>query len=301
MTDGVKYMKYHAGNLVPAGVETPTGQPLLSSSSGGSLIAGTYAVVCTFVDYSGTESGSSLRSVIAVSDGAYIQLTQIPVPVDASIAVIRVYVTPPNGATPYHEVDVIPGAASAYIYGVSSARAALRTELMDPLPVGVSLAHTKGRMFSAVGSVVYYSEPLRYGLCNIGDDFMMFPTPVTMLIANQEGLFICADKTYFLPDVDNAAPLQVVLSCGAVPHSAAAIPNSTDVAWLSTRGIVIGSVDGSVKAITDGVVAESFSGEGATIYREENGIKQLLSTASGTADTSLVASSYMIAEVIRGQ
>jgi hypothetical protein len=300
LSNGYVSYRIFQGALRAWGIETPARQPDAAYANIGILSIGTYLISCTFVDADGEESGCELPTVAVLTALGGIQLTNMPAPLSAQALFVRVYMSTVDGSILYRQVDLPAGTTEYTITAATSDGAVLRTELLNPVPPGTSIAHCKGRMYSALGNVLYYSEPLWYGLCSLNTNFQMFPAPITLLVAVPDGLFVCADKTYFYAGADSQDPLRVVAPYGAVANSASLIPNSTDVMWLSTRGLVRAATDGSLKALTEGAIAMQFAGDGASIYREQNGIKQYVSTATQAEVSSLAASSYMEADIIRG-
>ena len=91
-----------------------------------------------------------------------------------------------------------------------------------------------------------------------------------------------------------------LLPYGAVEGSAAHIENSNDIAWFSTRGLVIGSQDGQVKNVQEENVAVGAAQAGATLYREQDGMRQLVaSAAQGSGAAKAAASSFFEADIVR--
>ena len=92
-----------------------------------------------------------------------------------------------------------------------------------------------------------------------------------------------------------------VLPMGAVRGTLAKIPDSTDLMWFSANGPMRASQDGQVAALQSNRVAFPKADSGASVYRETNGLKQLITAIStqGVPSGAAVAGSFMDAEVIQ--
>ena len=75
--------------------------------------------------------------------------------------------------------------------------------------------------------------------------------------------------------------------------------NSNDIAWFSARGLVVGTQDGQVKNTQEETVAVGAAQTGATLYREQDGMRQLVSSLAGAQTSRAAADSFMTMEVVR--
>jgi len=173
------------------------------------------------------------------------------------------------------------------------------TVLLQPLPAGDILAFLNGRLFSALGSVLSFSEPYLLNLYNPGRNYIMFPAPITMVEPCQNGVFVSADQTYWIAGDPTVAELNPVLPYRAVRGTSGPVPNENSCYWLSERGIIVGTQTGEVKNLQEGVIATGNADSGAGLFREQNGIKQIVTPVSGPQDSIMAARSWMDAEVIR--
>lgn len=173
------------------------------------------------------------------------------------------------------------------------------TLLLQPLPAGDILAFLNGRLFSAAGPVLSFSEPFLLNLYNPGRNFIVFPAPITMVEPCQNGVYVSADQTYWIAGDPNAAELNPVLPYRAVRGTSGPVPNENSCYWLSERGIVVGTQTGEVRNLQQGVIATGGADSGAGLFREQNGIKQIITPVSGPQDSIMAARSWMDAEVIR--
>ena len=90
-----------------------------------------------------------------------------------------------------------------------------------------------------------------------------------------------------------------LLPYGAVEGSATRIENSNDIAWFSSRGLVIGTQDGQAKNVQEDAVAVEPAATGATLFREQDGMRQLVSSLAGAQTSRAAADSFMTMEVVR--
>lgn len=173
------------------------------------------------------------------------------------------------------------------------------TLLLQPLPAGDILAFLNGRLFSALGSVLSYSEPYLLNLYNPGRNYIVFPAPITMVEPCQNGVYVSADQTYWIAGDPSAAELNPVLPYRAVRGTSGPVPNENSCYWLSERGIVVGTQTGEVKNLQESVIATGGADSGAGLFREQDGIKQIITPVSGPQESVMAARSWMDAEVIR--
>lgn len=171
--------------------------------------------------------------------------------------------------------------------------------LLQPLPAGDILAFLNGRLYSALGAVLSFSEPYLLNLYNPGRNYIVFPAPITMIEPCQNGLYVSADQTYWIAGDPTVAELNPVLPYKAIRGTSGPVPNDNSCYWLSERGIVVGTQAGTVKNLQEGSVATGAAESGAGLFREQDGVKQIVAPVSGPQDSIMSARSWMDAEVIR--
>jgi hypothetical protein len=281
------------------GIETPTTTPTIAPAVG-ILPGGEYLLTCTFISSSGEESGSNLPVVVTVPDNSGLLLTNLPIPIATDVVAVNLYLSTAGGSVLYHVASVPIGSPGEYIYDTSSWGAQLRTTLVSPMPAGTSICASKGRVFSFVGNTLYYSEALRYGLCDFSNNYQMFASAGRALAGLITGIYIVTDdETFFWEGPDSTTPIRSVAPYGGVRNSVSYLPDGTGAIWLSTRGMVHASLDGELTPLTDGKIAMKYMGDGGTLCRESNGVKQYLGVASSMGNTALAASSYMNVSITR--
>jgi hypothetical protein len=274
------------------GVANPDGQPLPSFTAGaGALEPGLYLFAVTFVDSSGEESGASLAIDVTISQRGSITLNAIPQ--NSEAAYVRIYGTETGGSVLREFAEIPMGVTSFTITRTVQGRL-LETQFMRRLPAGQIIREFKGRLLIARGDTLWYSEALRYGLCSPANGFIQFPERITVMQPVTDGIFVVADKTYFLSGTDPKDMRQVVVSnyrgidgTGITVNGSIFDPEIVgDVAyWYSRAGAMLGLAGGVVRPLMENSVALPLYEEGVTAVREENGIRQAVTAlrGSGTA------------------
>ena len=291
-SNGIVSGRIHNGVNGPWGLETPANLPILTANAVGGLFPGIYQVAITYRNALGEESGTGPAQSVNVSAGGSIILTNLPVPVSGQITQTVIYCTPANGEA-LHKVATIPSNSSTYtITTMANATTILRTQFLQPMPAGDRIAQLNGVIFVSSGPNIFYTEPLRYGLCNLNENFYSFPQDVDEMLAvpdeaglrPQEGLYVCADKTYFIlragvPEAEQ----KIIFQFGAIRGTGVYMLNKPDVMWFSPRGQVTGGLAGHAKIDTEAQFMPGVMSHGASIIREQNGLKQIINTVNQSA------------------
>jgi hypothetical protein len=248
----------------------PATKPSVSVSGGGSFPGGLYQLILTAVDDAGRESPASQPVQVEVPDGCAV--------IVSAPGTCRVYMTPQNGDE-FFRVGEMSG--SLHIPLPPSGGARCVTRGLAVMPPGDAIAVSNGRLLVASGNVLYRSEPYSYGLYNPVGGHLLFPADITLLAPCGAGVYVAADKTYWLAD----DALREVLPYGAAVSSALHLPDSPSVAWYGERGLVIGDPTGSAQAVQADSVACEPGAAAALLMREENGLRQLVANVSDPRQT----------------
>lgn len=267
-------------------VEEPGGTPALSSA-GGSLYAGTYHVAVTYVHADGRESGTGESAQVTVNSG--IALSNIPVPVSANIATKRIYATEANGLQLRFVAEV---SAATTSYTITSRRMGdtLDKQFLCPPPAGTQVAFTRSRLFVAQGPYVFASIPYSYHLFDVRYEYFAFSEDVELMARTETGLYISADQLYFIDLTGEDASPRVISTSKAIPGTKTYIP-SEDIGegepgemlpcFAMENGIMLGSNDGSLTNTTESTLELGKIASGASMYRKEGGITQIVTTLRG--------------------
>lgn len=298
-SDGVQFWRWRSEVITPHGVPIPSTRPSISLKAGGSLPAGVYQVAFAHLAADGQESGMTDKVAVDVSFNQAeisfrIPTAQLP---DGVIAVVA-YMSDVNGDQLYRmAANGVPGAVIR-IGLLPEGGSQAQTQYLTPMPAGRIVREYKGRLLVARGNVLYKSQPYAYALHDPVADFVLFPADIDMVAPVEGGVYVAADKTYFI--AGDFEGMRVVLPCGAAFGSDTSLPESTGVAWLSHRGLVTADTLGTVSSKQEATVAIDKPQAAATLFREERGMRQLVSAVSQTERGSVAkALSFMDAQVVR--
>ncbi|MEG0194488.1 MAG: hypothetical protein RR857_23855 [Comamonas sp.] len=276
-----------------------TPRPLLTpvlSATQGAMNAGRYQVCITQFGQAG-ESASTAPRTIDLPAGGGIRISDIPPAPFGCITLI--YMTAPDGEVFGRvAVDIVGGVAE--VVAPLPLGAGCQTLLLEPMPAGSIVRHSNGRLIVAVGNLLIYSEPFMPGLYRPSKNYIPFPARITLIEPCGRGIFVAADKTYWLGGEITGASLDEVLPYGALPHSGGNDPIKPDTCfWMSERGLVFGAKDGSVSNVQEDQLALSGGTAGATVFREHGGQKHVLAAVQDPSKTQASFGGRFDAEIIR--
>ena len=280
------------------GVGAPPNAPSMSAGSGG-LAAGLYQATVTYANDTGEESGAPLPAQIDAAEGSSITISGIPTPADPAVTRVRIYVSPANGEELYRQAELLPGTSTFSVYQVATGRPRLRTTLLSAPPPGDIVRAGFGRLWIASGPMLWFTEAFSSSHVNASRNFIRFPADVSVVQPVSDGIHIVADRHYFLPSGNPAAALVKGPAYGAVIGTGIYMNNGKAGAWMSTRGFVIGGPGGEVTNIQEARVAVDPMARGSVLFREEDGMRQLVGAFSDGEQTALAARSFIRAEVVR--
>jgi len=196
-----------------------------------------------------------------------------------------VFVEVNNGVVFTNGTDIgFIDASGASLFG------AVTTEFKRRMPAGQHLAFHNGRLWVAVGSILYRSDAYNIEQYDERTGVLPMPADIEMLKAVQSesggGLWLAyTGKTAFLQGGDEA--FKDVVPYGAVPHTATHGKaewfgvqglSGNIVVWRSSRGVCVGDETGRMINMSEGSVALKPGTEGAAIIRHSGGGTHFLST-----------------------
>lgn len=278
-TDSVRYDGAVKQWAVPEPVVNVTLVP-------GYLPAGVYKVGVTALGDDAVESGCN--SYILTLDGTKaIQVTS------ADSRPLRLYCSVANGATLFYQGGL------QTIVQVDDSRETLTTDGMWAFPAVERLVSCNAMLVGSVGRYVYVSDPFHPHLWQPDRGFFQFPAPVTVLAATNGGVYVAADKTYFLSRLDTEEPQQrTVLEFGAVEGTGVKL-NDTSVSWFTVYGQANGGPDGNVSLPNSGVFAPSTTSLGAAGLLDHNGVQSVVTTMHGQERANrMAAGDYYRARIL---
>ena len=280
--------------------------------SGGGMAAGTYRVGLTWIDADGRESGCAGLLEVMLAEGESIRLFDIPAaPEDAEW--VRVYVSPPNEGELYASADLLPAVTNTVITGVGDG-ATLKTLLRQVMPPCEILRYWNTYLLGAMGNLLIWSDPLRYGLTT-HDNYMRFGERITLIEPVGEGsegagVYLADHKnTYWLSGGDPQKWRRMIkLDVPAVFGASTTVKGTsvglqTDemvVVWLGANGVFYaGLPGGNITPLTEGRLAIPAGDEGAMVFRESQGLRQLIASYIRSAPASLAIGDRAAATVTR--
>lgn len=262
----------------------PSPDPAVAVTTG-ALRAGKYLVAFTSTTADGESPATQPVQLDVPDNGGIMFLADEPV---------NVFMSGPNGNILTFQVRA---SGDAIIVHNESGRRCetLNTALM---PAGNIVRHYNGRMLVASGPSLYASNPYNYGVYDPSSSYFPFPADITVVEPTDNGLYICADKTYWIGDLYEDK-LQALLPYGAILGSSVQSPEDQSVYWSSPRGLIRADKNASVKNLQEDALEIAPARRGATQFRERDGAHHVVSTRFGVEPSVAVATSYMDAEIIR--
>lgn len=270
----------------------PAVAPSVSAIAGG-LPEGRYQLAFTELGPLG-ESGSTPPVAITLPANGGLRITGLG-------PNTLIYMTGPNGS-------VFNGtfADGGDIVALANNGPVLRSLLLTDMPAGHTVRHYKGSLLVATGNLLCISEPYYYGLFSPSKGYIPFPAPITVMEPCETGVFVCADKTYWLAGgLLDTAPA-VTLPYGGLQGSGGSVPTpdgqgTQQAFWLSPRGLVIGTPDGSASNVQEHALKFGNARAGATLFREQNGAHHIIAARQEAARPfAATDASSSIASIVKG-
>ena len=299
------YSNGRVTGTVVGGIAAPWGLPLpaapvATALASGGLAAGTYMVATTHTDVSGRESGASPAATVVVAEGGGIQLA-----VPAASYVARVYVTPPNGDNLYWVQNIPVGGVVSYV-GAHQPGKMLTTQHMQPPEPCTHLESYNGRIYSAVGNAVLATQALNYDLTRPATDYVLVPDPVTMVKSVVDGIYVGTVHGVTFLDGKELGQFTVRPAdmLAPIPGSALSVDGGLfgepgkGIVWLTKRGWVYAGAGGRVKRLTESQMAIPEYDRAASLYREHDGMRQVMTFVKGGGEAAGASDSYDV-EIVR--
>ena len=245
---------FDGAQALPLTLDTPA--PPLVEAGTGSLPGGHYGVAVAWLR-GDVESSLSPMTSCSVAEGGGLNVT-FPLAFDASITGIRLYLTRQNGSELNRAGDYPLNPAQVSVPLLPKAGAAAQWLHMEPMPTGPHLGVWQGRLVTASGNVLRFSEAMAYHVHDPRHGFVQMPQRITFVAPVDGGIWVGqVDHVAFLA---GSMPQELVLSrktgkapvpfsvtyldaemAGEVSAGGAAV-----VAWLADNGFVLGSPGGQV-------------------------------------------------------
>lgn len=283
-SNGQVIRRVEAGVDRPVATEPPPLVPTVTVTSG-ALRAGKYLLAFTALSDDGESPATPAVQVDVPDNGG--------VAVD-SVTEVQVFMSAPDG-------DILTWQAagtdpSVLVHNETGRRCMTLNRAL--MPAGSIVRHYNGCLLVASGTLLFISDPYNYGLYNPSKSFIALPAAINLLEPTDNGVYIGADKTYWLHDFFGG-DLQEVLPYGATPGTSGRSPNDDTVFWHSDRGLVVAGKNQDVKNVQEEALEFSAASSGASLFRERNGMTHIVTSRAGVQTNVAAASTFMEAEVIR--
>lgn len=305
-SDGIARALIVDGEPKQWGLPAPDAPAL--SGGGGTLNAGTYMAALAWVNADGGQSALSTVATITIGDSNAITFNNLPgVPADLIEAptTLRLFLSSANGEMLYRVIDLAAGGASSYTVTISlyTKGMEIKWKTMGPPPGAKLIKYYRGRMYllDPSGLIVWYSQPLNYHLFDLGSDYLIFNTPITVMEPSGSGIFFGDDEKhrfYQGTPEDGFNILPDALDYGAPFNEGQRLDNDA-VTWQTHQGRVTGGPDGSISNNQDDRVAVDVGTASANLVREDDGQRQFITSIRGAAPSTIAATSWITAEVVR--
>jgi hypothetical protein len=150
-----------------------------------------------------------------------------------------------------------------------------------PLPAGKFLEFFRGRIYSAHGPVLSYSDVLA-DYYDRRTNIIQFPSDIQMVIAVHGGLYVSdSDAVHFISGLTpTEANLEEGVPYPAIPYTGVKVDahfiGSGDmgdsVIWTTTKGICVGDSSGKVVNVTDKRYSMGIYAKGAAVFDSTEGL-----------------------------
>lgn len=298
----------------PLGAAPLARVPVVTATTGGALLPGVYQICFAFIndgrEISPTtptlyvtipDAGSSGASVTGVTPGGTgaLAITELPSTWSADVDRLLIYVSAPNGTVPLLQHQLVDPATSFTLTTLNLGGMHAMTQHRIPLPPGQILRWHSGRLYSVVSNFLWFSEVYSPAICDPVNGYVQFNEPITVFEPCDSGVYLVADGAYWLEGDITQAEAKKISPNRGVFGTGGQIRALKRCFWMSDHGFMVGDATGNAVALTDENVAVGMATSGASLFRENDGQRHLLSAVSNSQAPVTAARSYMTAEVIR--
>jgi hypothetical protein len=278
---------------------TPPALPLAAATAG-TLLAGTYQYVVTYLRDDGQESGAGKAGTIELTATGGIALSAIPVSTDPSVVYKIIYATSVGGETLYR-TGLIANADTTYVIRESrKGSSPLLTQFLAPPPAGDFIGYWNGHALVASGARLYPSEPYAPELFDLRKA-VPFLDRIVMVAPVLDGVWIGTNTQviWMAGDSPSMWKYNPRAEYGVIPGTLAygdseilgdgSVRGEVVAFFATTRGLCAGRVGGGFVNLTQDRYAYGTQDRGASIIRRHRGIAQFLTTLQGVETPGNVA------------
>ena len=290
-------LRYDGTDLRTWGVPTVYTQPPCTVTATPGLnrvAAGDYEYAVTVVNAWGEESGTMRSGTLTLSDSSTLQFTGLPTPpTDGSV---RLYVSTLSGTTKYLQAETT--AATVSLSNLTTDGMVLETQFMREPPAGTIIASYHGVLLIADGQTLWVTQPMRPHLIDMSAGWFQYPTAITNVLPVEDGVYVTADKTYFLTGIELDTPEQRTLQdFGAVARSG--VQFGDKVAWMTEYGQAIGQRGGQMELPNRNFYAPLLATKAAAGIVRTNGLETIVTALREPPErNSLAAADFYDSDII---
>lgn len=248
---------------LPLGLPTPPAPMLAPVDGAGSMEAGRYGAAIAWKRGELLSPLSPLAQAELTGTGA-LRVT-FPVALgaeQAGIDGVRLFLTNWNGGELLragdYRMDAGGMAAQVELPLLPKLGEAARWRHCTPMPTGEHLGLWRGRLVTASGRTLHFSEPMAYHIKDTRHGFVQMPQSITFIAPVEGGIWV-GQRTH-VEFLAGSTPAELTLTGRAgkapVPFSAVMLDaedagemaggGRAAVAWLAGNGFVLGTADGSM-------------------------------------------------------
>lgn len=253
----------------------------------GNLRAGRYKVAVTTNGDDGEESGADIY-FIDIPDNSSILVT--------SNIKGNVYATEQNSETLYYQGSIDK---SYTILATESDTRRLVTGNYYPFPYVDNLVSYHGVILGSIDNYLYFSAPFMPHLIKAAKGFLQYPKPISIIAPVADGVYIVADKTYFISQLETNEILQVKVSdTDAIKGTYTPLPDGK-AAWFCRYGQVVAGMGGEIATPNKGIYTPDQNQQGVAAYLEHNGRPLIINSLAkdNHSDSGLVVGDYWELEI----
>lgn len=293
------------------GVPVPDA-PTLSLTPGGQLPPGKYRAVVTFYAADGRESGASDASNPLEFREANNALLITPPLVPDGVSGIGCYL---SSGTHFFRVGIaLPAPGTGFRVPTFAHADPLRTQFMQPPPVGTILRWFAGRVYVVWEKWLFYSAPAPDYHLFSDENVFEFNAAITMLEPVADGLFVSDGSIHFLAGADPETMTRVHVSgARVIPGSSVVVEakhlgldgvQGDAVVWFAAgEGVMAGLSyqNGAVVNLTAGRFHPPAAHSGAVTSRSFQGMQQLVASLMDDPEHQAIAATDRVsASVVMG-
>lgn len=211
-----------------------------------------------------------------LGDGS-VQVT-MPLCMDDSITSVRLYATTASGGILYRYGTYDISETQITIPYVNEVGEEAKFKNLSPMVTGNYLSYWKGRLVTAKGNTIRFSEAMAYHLHDERHGFVQMPQRITFLEPVDGGLWV--GQVDYVAFLQGSSPEELTLhsktASAPVPSSAIQLQANTisaelsqggmaTVLWLAENGYVAGNANGQVIELHSGVIKGITASKGTSI------------------------------------